>query len=139
MNVDTETTFECEYGHLWSAPAHRIRQGHGCPKCSSSGFNPGLPAWEYIFTRGTYLKYGISNKLNRRLTDHKKHGDIEIVHLKHHENGQHALDWENRIKKAFGGRYVTDALCPDGWTETLPISHLQLLLEEKFIDKIHST
>lgn len=139
VNSRTKTTFECTHGHQWDAVPNSIKSGSGCSVCSPSGFNPNKPAWTYIFTRGSYLKYGITGNLNSRMTQHRRHGELELVYTKHHENGQDALDWENQIKQTHGGKYVTDALCPDGHTETLPMTHLQLLLEEKFIDKIHST
>ena len=137
-NSKTKTTFECTHGHQWMAQPNSIMSGRGCTICSSinfipdksAGFSPDKPGWEYIFTRDSYLKYGISNNLNRRLSEHKRYGDIEIAHLKHHENGQDALDWENSIKKTHGGKYVTAVWCPDGWTETLPITYLKILLEE---------
>jgi hypothetical protein len=78
-----------------------------------------------IATGSTYSNDGDFNILNK--------GQNDIIFLKFNNAGNII------VKKTFGGKYVTDEVCPDGWTETLPISHLQLLLEEKFIDKIHST
>ncbi len=131
MNNHTKTTFECAHGHQWSAQLTHIKGGSGCTVCSpGGGFDPVMPAWAYIFTRGSYLKYGITGNLNKRMTQHRRHGELDLVYTKHHENGQDALDWENSIKENHGGKYVTDALCPEGWTETLPITHLKILLEE---------
>ena len=45
--------------------------------------------------------------------------------------GQLALDWENHIKRVYGGRYATKEQCPDGYTETLPIELLENLIKEK--------
>lgn len=133
VDTRTKTIFECADGHQWSTATKEIKVGKGCPSCRGRGFNPSAPAWEYIFTRGSYIKYGITGNLNGRMSTHKQYGDIELVHVRHHQNGQDALDWENKIKSKFGGKYVTDAVCPDGWTETLPLSHLSLLMEDKLI------
>lgn len=96
-----------------------IKFGRGCPVCAKSGFNPEKSAWTYGFIRNGYLKYGITNDINRRLYEHQKHGDIEIVYKEYHPNGTDARKWENNIKKRHGGNFATREKCPDGWTETL--------------------
>lgn len=129
VNNYTKADFECELGHIWSAVPNNILNGSGCPLCAVYGFTPSKPAWEYIFIRDNYLKYGITNYLDKRLNQHRRNGEIILVHQKYHENGQKALDWENYIKTKIGGKYVTKDICQDGWTETLSLDKLNILLE----------
>jgi len=121
--------FSCEHGHEWRATLYHILDGAGCPTCSGYGFSPTKPAWIYILDFGTFIKFGITNDINRRLREHLRNGNYNVVLTKLYDIGQHARDWERNIKIIFGGRYVTDAVCPDGWTETLSIDKLQSLLE----------
>jgi len=124
-DVLSKTLFECVQGHNWEALPSNIIRGTGCPHCAEYGFNPNKPAWEYGFTRDGYLKYGITNDLIGRLDKHRRYGEIVLVHERYHEIGQMALDWENYIKRTYGGRYATKEQCPDGYTETLHIDLLE--------------
>lgn len=127
-----KTEFECKSGHRWkTSPNNILNNGTGCPICSDYGFNPNKPAWEYGFVRNGYLKIGITNDLRRRLNEHRKHGEFTLVHECLHEVGQLALDWERNIKQIYGGKYVTKEQCPDGYTETLPVSLLNVILEQQ--------
>jgi hypothetical protein len=121
-NTKTKTLFRCSYSHEWLTEPDGIKKGRGCPICFPSGFNPDKPAWEYAFTRSGYLKYGITNSLPRRLAEHRRHGEFKLVHERYHESGQIALEWENNIKRTYGGKFVDKEQCPDGYTETLPIT-----------------
>jgi hypothetical protein len=127
-NNNTKTLFGCECGHQWEASPVNIKNGRGCPVCAEYGFNPSKPAWEYVFKRDGYIKYGITNNLQQRLNSHRKHGYIVLLHERYHEVGQLALDWENGVKRTHGGRYVTKEKCPDGYTETLPIHLLEAII-----------
>jgi hypothetical protein len=130
-DTKTKTTFQCSYGHKWEAKPNTVMSISGCPECSScGGFKPDLPGWEYILDFGHFLKFGVTNNLTRRLGDHKKNGEYKVVHERYHEIGQFALDWENDIKRTHGGRYVTKEQCPDGYTETLPLEKLSVLLSD---------
>jgi len=128
LSALTKAEFQCEEGHLWITTPNSVMAGRGCPVCADYGFNPDKPAWEYGFTRDGYLKYGITNDLTRRLNEHRKYGEINLVHERYHERGQNALDWERCIKQTHGGRYATKEQCPDGWTQTLPISLLESVI-----------
>jgi len=131
-NAQTKTWFKCMAGHQWEAKPHSVKNmGSGCPICadhSGGGFRVGKPAWEYAFVRENYLKFGITNNLSNRLTDHKRHGDFTLVHSRYHEIGQQALDWENLVKKKFDGKFVSKEQCPDGYTETLPTYLLEMIV-----------
>lgn len=118
-----KTSFGCSNGHQWESKPNDIKNGNGCPYCADhggGGFKPGKPAWEYGFIRDGYLKIGITNNIEQRLRKHRQYGPIDLVHCRYREIGQQALDWENRLKKLHGGKYVTKERCPDGWTETFP-------------------
>jgi hypothetical protein len=122
-NNATKTLFRCPHGHEWSAKPSIIKSGHGCPTCASSGFKRDKPGWIYVLIFANYIKYGITNDLERRLKEHLKNGVFELYFSQLYDSGGIAYDLELLIKRTLGGRHVTKEDCPDGWTETLP-SHL---------------
>lgn len=128
VNARTPMKFNCEFGHSWLATPDNILRGKGCPECAAYGFDPSKQAWEYIFVRDGYLKYGITNDLPRRLKEHRRGGELTLVHEQYHKTGYPALEWENGIKRTYGGKFASKEQCPDGYTETLSLSHLSLLL-----------
>lgn len=128
-----KTTFKCCHGHTWKTRPNNIKNGDGCPTCCSYGFDPEKPAWEYVFMRDDYIKFGISNNLEYRLRQHLRRGEVKVVHTKYHSYGQNAQNWEFIIKQKFRGRYVNKEKCPDGWTETLPISLLEEVVKQSEI------
>jgi Zn finger protein HypA/HybF involved in hydrogenase expression len=121
----------CE-DHWMASPGNVLVARTGCPKCAEYGFNPNKSAWEYIFSRDTYIKYGITNDLERRLKEHSRYGNFTLIHSRFHEYGESARQWEKNIKILFGGKYVDKLLCPDGWTETLPVSLLEEVINSQF-------
>lgn len=123
VNARTKTKFKHECGFEWSSTPDNIIRGKGCPKCASYGFNPEKSATVYLLKFDKYLKYGITNDLNRRLTEHKRNnGNYSIVMTKFFENGSRAREIETMIKKIFSDESnVASDQCPDGWTETLPV------------------
>ena len=132
INSHHKMTFRHEEcSHEWIAkPCDLLNGDHGCPKCAKHGFNPDKSAWSYIFERNGYIKYGITNNLEQRLKAHHRHGEIVVHHSEYHVVGITAKEWENNIKQLFGGRHASKEECPDGYTETLPISALSLILSE---------
>ena len=79
----------------------------------------------------TFIKYGISNSIESRLYRHRLHNPPhEVVVIYKFSNGEKARLWENNIKDAMGGNYVKKDKCPDGWTETLPIFLLEIIIEK---------
>lgn len=124
-----KSLFRCNFGHEWSATPCNIKSGRGCPTCHPGGFNPQKPACIYILSFGSFIKFGITNSLKRRLSEHRsRNGDFLLVYSKHYDNGHLALSWENSIKLSYGGNFVTPIDCPDGHTETLSISLLDKLI-----------
>lgn len=130
INNYTKTVFICANGHTWETIPRHILSGVGCPFCAKTGFKIELPAWVYILIFDTYIKYGITNDLPRRLSEHKSHnGRYTVGHTKYFDIGSAALSWEKSVKIIFGGRFVTSDICPDGYTETPCVSKLNLLID----------
>ena len=125
----TPSVFRCSYNHEWAASPHNIMRGNGCPSCSVYGFKLDIPSYGYLLDFGHFIKFGISNTLKKRLREHKRNnGNYTVIKTKLFENGQHALDWENDIKKKYGGSYVSKDVLPDGYTETLSMFFKETLL-----------
>jgi hypothetical protein len=119
-NARTPSLFRCVRGHEWKTNPDNILNKSGCPRCSTYGFNPGKPAYIYLLDYVDFIKYGITNDLETRLSTHRfKNGEFVVLSTKLYENGNDAVNWEKQIKKIFGGRFVTKEKCPDGYTETL--------------------
>ena len=129
-NNHTKTTFKCRCGHQWATRPNSIKNGTGCPMCVErvGGFNPTKPAWVYVLIFANFIKYGITNDLDRRLREHSRNGTYELAYSHLHESGKTALDWENNIKRVYGGKYATKDQCPNGWTETLPRHLLESII-----------
>lgn len=128
VNRHTKTFMKCECGNEWECTPVSIMKGSGCPKCTLFGFKKHEPAWSYALDFGDFIKVGITNDLTRRLKELEKNGRYILAFKKYHIVGQIALDWENNIKRTYGGSYVSKERCPDGYTETLPRSILQEII-----------
>ena len=122
--------FRCSHNHEWTTSPYAVLRGTGCPACSDGGgFKPDKAGHGYLLDFGHFIKFGISNVLPRRLGQHKRNnGKFTVIETKLFENGQDALDWENDIKKKYGGWYVSKDVFPDGYTETLPMFFKETLL-----------
>jgi len=114
--------------HQWLALPSNIRDGRGCPSCAPTGYNPGKPAWFYILKFDGFIKYGITNNLERRLYSHKRNGTYSTVFEKLYEDGSIPQNLERKVKQVLGGKYVTPERFPDGWTETLCLTKLNEVL-----------
>ena len=128
MGTKAKSLFECEHGHQWEATPNDVMNGNGCPFCAEYGFNPSKPGWIYILKYEDFIKYGITNNIDKRLSQHKKNGSYSIVLTQLHENGSMASDLERRIRKTFGGRFISRERFPNGYTETLCVSKLDQLI-----------
>lgn len=121
--------FTAECGHQWEATLQNILLGTNCPECNKGGYRINKPGTFYIFARGNYIKYGIANVIENRLTQHKKYGDLEVIFTATFLDGKIPLLLEGKMRKLFGGRFATKEQCPDGWTETLDKSLTQQVLD----------
>lgn len=130
VNYRTKSQFKCQCGHFWMATSSDIDGcGNGCPVCAIYGYNTSKPGTLYALDFVTFIKYGITNDLTRRLNEHKKNGKFTIVFTKLFENGISARNLENQIKQTLGVKFVTKEICPDGYTETLCPTKLKDLIE----------
>lgn len=127
--------FRCGEHHEFMASPSNILTGRGCPHCATYGFNPSIPGYSYLLKFDGFIKYGITNNIDQRLKQHLKNGKFSVCVIKRFEVGSEAREWETTIKKTYGGKYVTDALCPDGWTETLPVTLLEEVSKTLTINK----
>jgi hypothetical protein len=129
-NALSHSTFRCSKNHTWVTKPSVVLGGSGCPTCADYGFSPDKPAWIYVLIFSNFIKYGITNNLKSRFRTHLlKNGKFKVAKIKSYDNGHCAKTLENQIKKIFGGHYATKEQCPDGYTETLSIDKLHLLLE----------
>jgi hypothetical protein len=133
-NNYTITEFECSYGHNWLARPNGIMSGKGCPQCSLYGYKTNKPGYLYLLNFGEFIKYGITNNLKRRLQEHKKNGKYSTILTQYYDDGNVPKDIERKIKNTLGGKFVTEEVFEDGWTETLSISKIDEVL--KIIDPL---
>lgn len=127
VNYSSVLNFTCSNGHTWNSKVGNTR----CSSCATYGFKTNRPSFGYILKFDTFIKYGISNSIESRLYRHRLHNPPhEVVVIYKFSNGEKARLWENNIKDAMGGNYVKKDKCPDGWTETLPISLLEIIIEK---------
>ena len=128
INAKTKSEFMCEHGHTWMSIPDNIVRGSGCPECSTSGYHPLDPGYLYVIDFGHFIKYGITNDLNRRLKKHGKIGNYTVVASQLYEDGSVPQQLERDVKRQIGGKFVDKTIMPDGWTETLCITKIDLLL-----------
>jgi hypothetical protein len=129
IDSKTRTLFRGQCKHEWYAASSCVMRGTGCPICNPGGYNQGKSGYIYILDFGHFIKYGITNNLKKRLASHKKNGIYTVILTKLYEDGRIAQNWERDIKIIFGGRFVTQEIMPDGYTETLSRDKLEALLD----------
>jgi hypothetical protein len=58
-----------------------VLDGHGCPKCAKSGYDPTKPGYIYLLKIPAFkaIKIGVSNAGGQRLATHKRSFDFDIV------------------------------------------------------------
>jgi hypothetical protein len=121
-NTGTKVTVLGKCGHTWKVLPANLMKDRGCPSCCTGGYKPALPGYLYVLhfegNSGGYIKVGITNNLNGRLREHNKNGRYTIVHTIHNTDGQVIYDLELIVKQTFERGYVSEAVCPDGHTET---------------------
>ena len=130
VTTDIHSVFLCANGHTWIPTPNSVLKGSGCPVCcGGGGFKPDKAGHGYLLDFGYFIKFGISNAVKRRLVQHKYYnGKFTVIKTKYFDNGQDALDWENDIKKKYGGWYVSKDILPQGFTETLPVFFKETLI-----------
>lgn len=124
-NARSKQTFKCANNHEWNAELSSVMRGASCPECSVSGFKKEKSAHVYLLKFDSFIKYGISNRLNIRLSEHKRNGQYEIICTRFFDDGEEAFLLEKQIRQQFGGSFVTKDMCKVGYTETLSLELLE--------------
>jgi hypothetical protein len=90
--------WRCSNGHKWKSSVGNRSAGKGCPTCSQSGFDPNEPAWIYFGVHDSLelLQIGISNKVEERLSYHKRF-NWKIIDIYGPIDGLLAQEWETSI------------------------------------------
>lgn len=137
-------TFLCEKHGEFVATWRSVKRDHSnCPKCSNGGFKSTLPGTFYIFSvfdscgEEVAIKFGITNKT----TSHRKQEleydtDYSLSLVLEHtaEQGLDILNFETQVKTDLGGKFLTKEEFGAGYTETLPVS-----LKDTLVDRVYKT
>ena len=99
-----------DHGEFWQAADSHLK-GHGCPNCHSNGFQRDKPTYLYVLeTSGGFVGFGITGKLNKRMTTHRRHlrsKGISISKMHIFEGyGENVLEAESYIKRTFANSNV---------------------------------
>ena len=72
--------------------------GHGCPTCSTTGFDPNKSGWLYLLKHDDWemFQIGITNYPDDRLGNHRKSG-WEVLELRGPMDGHLTQNWETSI------------------------------------------
>lgn len=110
-NGNSFALIDCPQHGVFKMRTHTLVNRKGrCAKCSLTGFKASLPAHVYLLhiasEKSSFLGYGISNYVNKRLSHHrnvlaKKGFEIKSSEVFFFPSGQTALDIENTIKNKF--------------------------------------
>jgi hypothetical protein len=137
----------CSEKHLWRATVSS-RTGPdktGCPSCAKYGFDPNKPGWIYFLRHDNwgYFQIGITNKLEDRISDHRRKG-FELIEVRGPMKGYLAKDIETAMLRTLNKRGAIFAnkihkLEFSGWSETwteasLSISNIGQLMDWVYED-----
>jgi hypothetical protein len=123
------------HGEFLQKPCAHV-SGSGCPACAEYGFDPSKPAYLYYLKITTddnsvLYKIGITNRTVDERFNLTELSKIEIVKQKLYENGQEALDWEQKLLKMYKQyRYIGPAILHNGNTELFTKDIIALYYEE---------
>lgn len=108
-----------EHGYFQQIPRNHLI-GRGCPSCSSTGFDPTIPAILYYLSinKGQAYKIGITNRTIEERFSIEDRLKIAVVGKWHFEIGQDARDREIEIlRKHYINRYTGPDLLRNGNSE----------------------
>ena len=134
--------YRCPSGHEGEMLLSGYANGRGCPSCAVTGYKPDKPGTFYVVAGNGWLKCGISNthSLNKRLTDHRKQGLTEVLHLGHFDDGAdaQALEslWLEQLERIPAERRPSKDDIPDGYTEAAPDIHMIRRWIDALIDAV---
>jgi len=112
-----------ECGLEQSKSYNNLQQGHNCSECAEYAFRLDLPAVFYVVANDQWIKGGITNKLKRRLIEHRIVGLKEILCTVETVDGRLALELEKRWLEARAllgsDMWATSDDLANGYTETV--------------------
>ena len=90
--------WKCANGHIWQTSVAQRSDGHGCPTCSTTGFDPNKSGWLYLLQHDAWemFQIGITNFPDDRLGSHRKLG-WEVLELRGPIDGHLTQNWETSI------------------------------------------
>lgn len=123
--------WKCSSGHTWKTSVAQRTDGHGCPTCSVSGFDPNKDGWLYFLSHPNWemLQIGITNVPEDRLGSHRRLGWI-VSELRGPMDGHLTQQWETailRMLKANGADLSNSSIAGkfDGYSEAWSKSHFE--------------
>lgn len=133
VGTKSKTLFRCfNCKDTWETRPDSILEGHGCPKCSVSGYKKNLPGHLYFIQINDFLKIGITNRepslRYMQLTDTANITEIKVIY----GDGNSIYDLEQLIHSKFS-HYNPKSL-KSGNTECFALSLKEdiLLFLEKY-------
>ena len=136
----------CEkHGDFSTLYFNAIKRQTGCPSCATKGFSDRKVGKFYINSVEDFsgnliaLKYGITNQEIENRVDqlNKNCQDVIVKNIAYWEDdGGNIRQLEKLIKVTLGGRYLSQDILPQGYTETLPPWYLERLLD--FVKKLNN-
>jgi hypothetical protein len=135
--------WKCAKGHIWKTSVAQRTDGHGCPSCSQTGFDPNVEGYLYLLIHESWgmLQVGITNKPENRINSHAKLG-WEVLDLRGPMDGLIAQNWETSILRSLrkvnadlGNQTIAGKF--DGYTEAWRISKFEVTSLRQLMDLVH--
>lgn len=122
-----------EHGVFKITPDNHV-QGKGCPLCGNSGYQPQKAGTFYILkVTENIIKFGITNKIERRLAELQKHTmyELSVLYRFDFNDGYVAQNIENLVYQdpSIIRRVVSKADMPQGYVETTYAGNISKILE----------
>lgn len=126
------------------SPSKHIHHEQGCRKCCKfGGFDYTKPGYFYVQKltneSGEYYKFGITYDIQKRMSQQKLGSKFEheLIHSIYFEDGKDAVLLESQIKNSFNCSVLDKDDLPDGYTETINSSDIEILMEmvNSFVQK----
>lgn len=108
-----------------------VLRGSGCRECAEYGYSYEASGYLYLLRSGDgeWVKFGITNSIEDRLRTHRKAGTwLEVVYVSPPMTGEIAARIEKQLKALLGSEPKHPGRV-DGWTESTPATHADLILE----------
>jgi len=97
--------WKCSNGHTWQTSVAQRSDGHGCPTCSTTGFDPNKDGWLYLLRHEDWKMFqiGITNFPDNRIASHRKLG-WELLEIRGPMDGHLTQNWETSILRMLRAR-----------------------------------